>query len=254
MKFVIAAACAALLLGTALPVRAATADFAYDGALSSAQRLDVRDVNGNITVTTGSGLHVRAHKTAERGDPNDVTVLVRPSSSGVVVCVRYPGDSRTSCDNDGAHAHDTHDNDTRVDLTITIPPGAELRATTVNGNIDAHVDGVARGITVNGNVKLDARDVTSATTVNGAIAVRLRDPHAASRLRLATVNGAVDLTMPAGVGATVDAKVLNGGITGLGDVQRPQFGPGASAKAVFGSGARRISLATLNGTVTVTRS
>jgi hypothetical protein len=245
---------AVLLLAPAMPAGAATSDFAYDGTLAPARVLDVRNVNGNVTVVTGAGLHVRAHKTSERGDPNDVTILAQPSSSGVVVCVRFPGDSRTSCDDGGARAHDTYDNDTRVDFTITMPAGAALRATTVNGNVDAHVDGIARGITVNGNVKLDARDVTQATTVNGNVVVRLRDPHAARRLRLATVNGAIGLTIPVALGATVDAKVMNGAIAGLGDVEHPHYGPGASAKAVFGSGARRISLDTLNGTVTVTRS
>jgi len=86
------------------------------------------------------------------------------------------------------------------------------------------------------------------TTVPKTIA-NVRGP-----LDVKTVNGSITITLPPGNGFTLDAKTLTGGISADGiTVERPRYGPGAHASGTSGDGARRVTLETVNGSITVTR-
>ncbi|HEV3088894.1 MAG TPA: hypothetical protein VGX96_16905 [Candidatus Elarobacter sp.] len=229
--------------------------FAYDGALKPGQSLTIRDINGSVRVRTGDRLAIRATKHAERSDPNEVAIHVENRPNGIVVCVRYPPEANRPCDehryfrgnNNGNH------NDTAVDFDVTVPHGIALDAATVNGSVDAVNDGPADASTVNGAVRIEGRDVRTAKTVNGSVTVRVLDRGTGS-LEASTVNGSVDVSLPPGSGANVHAKTLTGGISADGlTVERPRYGPGASADGTLGDGARRINLETVNGSITLRR-
>jgi DUF4097 and DUF4098 domain-containing protein YvlB len=107
-----------------------------------------------------------------------------------------------------------------------------LDAESVNGSIDAATDGAVAATTVNGRVSVDAAEVTTAKTVNGSI----------------------DVQLPPGSGVTLEAKTLIGGIVAGGlTVERPRFGPGASAHGTLGDGARTVDLQTVNGSIALRR-
>ncbi|MEA2720276.1 MAG: hypothetical protein QOJ39_2140 [Candidatus Eremiobacteraeota bacterium] len=233
----------------------ASVPFSYDGALRPGQTLTVRDVNGSVRVRTGDRLAIRATKHAERGDPNAVAIHVENRGDGIVVCVRYPPDANRGCDVRGEshNGNDNDNNDTAVDFDITVPHGITLDARTVNGSVDAVNDGPADAATVNGSVNLEARDVRSVHTVNGSVSIRILDRSRAA-LSAHTVNGSIDIALPEGTGVALDARTLTGDISAAGaTVDRPRYGPGARSKTTLGDGARRLSLQTVNGSITLKR-
>ena len=232
---------------------ATTVPFSYDGSLHPGQSLAIRDVNGSVRVRTGDRLAIRATKHSERSDPNEVAIKVENRANGIVVCVRYPPNADRGCDDRSSwRNHDNH-NDTEVDFDVTVPHGIALDANTVNGSVDVANDGPTDASTVNGAVRVEGRDVHSAHTVNGSVTVRVLD-RGTGRLTASTVNGSIDISLPPGSGVSVNAKTLTGGISADGlTVDRPRYGPGATASGTLGDGARRVSLETVNGSITLRR-
>lgn len=232
-----------------LVVALSAAPFAYDGSLRPGQTLTIRDVNGNVQVRAGDKLSVRATRTARYGDPSAVAIHVEQRRDGLVVCVRYPPDAEAGCD--ARHDHNTSNNDTKVDFDVTIPRGVALDAGTVNGTIDARTDGLIDANTVNGWIRAEGRDVHHIATVNGSIHLRILDRPTGS-LDAKTVNGSIDVSLPPGTGLAVGAHTLNGGIMVPGvSVERPHYGPGASAHGTIGDGGIQVSLDTINGSITL---
>ena len=237
-------------------VVAATVPFAYDGSMHAGQVLTIRDINGSVRVRTGDRLAIRATKHAERGDPNEVAIHVESRSDGIVVCVRYPPEANRGC-SDRASRHNgngnDNDTDTVVDFDVTVPHGITLAAQTVNGTVDATNDGPTDAATVNGTVRVEAKDVRSVQSVNGSVYVKVLE-RSRGALTARTVNGSIDVSLPPGSGVEVRAHVLNGGINvdGL-SVDRPRYGPGASARGSLGDGSRRVDLETVNGSITLRR-
>jgi hypothetical protein len=230
----------------------ASVPFAYDGALRPGQTLTIRDINGEVRVRTGDRLAIHATKHAERSDPNAVAIKVENRPDGIVVCVRYPPEANRGCD-ERRMSHENNNNDTAVDFDITVPHGVAVNAQTVNGSVDVVNDGMTEAGTVNGSVRVEGRDVRAARTVNGSVHVRVVDGGRGT-LTAKTVNGSIDISLPHGTGVELAARTLTGGINAEGvDVQRPRYGPGARANATLGDGARKLSLETLNGSITVTR-
>lgn len=235
-----------LALATSVP-------FSYDGALRPGQTLAIRDINGSVRVRTGDRLAIRATKHAETGDPNAVAIKVENRADGIIVCVKYPPNTDRGCDDRGRSSHGDRDNDTSVAFDVTVPRGIVLDARTVNGSIDAVNDGPADAATVNGNINVEGRDVRSASTVNGSVNVKILS-RTREALDAKTVNGSIEVTLPPGSGVDLAAKTLTGSITADGfTVDRPRYGPGARASGTAGDGARRISLETVNGSITLRR-
>jgi cytoskeletal protein CcmA (bactofilin family) len=251
MKLVVTGLVAVVL---AIPVAVPAAEpFVFTDTIAVGKTLDLRDINGSISVVTGERLEVRATKIAgHRGNPDDVKIITRRTAAGISVCVQYPNDSGDCSEHS---RHSGNDNDTEVDFSVRVPHGVNVDATSVNGAVDVHTDALASGRSVNGNVRVEASDVTSASTVNGSVNVRVHDARSTTALRLATVNGSVTCTIPAAAGVHVHASVLNGSIA-AGDlaVKRPQYGPGASVDGSLGDGRRDLRLEAVNGNLTVMRS
>ncbi len=231
---------------------AMTVPFDYGGALRAGQSLAIRDVNGSVRLRTGDRFTIHAVKRAEHGDANAVAIKVESGADGVVVCVRYPPDANRGC-GDRNISHGDNDNDTNVEFDVVVPHGVRLDASTVNGSLDVVNDGATDVATVNGSIRVEAREVRRAITVNGSIAATVLD-RSRTPLDAKTVNGSIRIVLPAGSGVALDARTLTGGISAEGvTVERPQFGPGAHASGTIGDGARRVTLATVNGSITVRR-
>jgi hypothetical protein len=232
---------------------AAVAPFVYDGTLHPGQTLTIRDLNGAIRVRAGDRLSIHATKTAHRSNPNDVAIKVETTGSGTSVCVRYPRDADRSCAERGSWGDEDNRNDTVVDFDVTVPHGAGVDAQTVNGTVDVVSDGPADVAAVNGRVRVEGRDVRSARTVNGSVIVRILD-RGAGTLTAKTVNGSIDVSLPSGSGVDLEARTVMGAIHAEGvDVIRRRWTYGARANATLGDGSRHLSLATVNGSITLRR-
>jgi hypothetical protein len=226
--------------------------FHYEGSLRPGQTLTVRDIDGSVRVHEGDRLRIDATKRAQHSDPAAVVIHVEPHPDGLTVCVRYPPEAQGSCDN-GRGRHVSGDDDTVVDFDVTIPRGVQLDAQTVQGSIDAQTAGVVSAGTVSGRVTVDAPEIREAKSVNGSLDLRLRGSGNAP-LTARTVNGSIRVDLPAGSGARISAKTLVGGIDVPGlAVEKPPFGPGASAIGTIGDGVRNLDLQTVNGSIAVRR-
>jgi DUF4097 and DUF4098 domain-containing protein YvlB len=225
-------------------------------AFQWAKAIEVKGVNGDITASRAAGkeVEVRATKRAGKSDPDDVTIEVIEHEDGVTICAKYPdvdGKKNTCAPGDQGRMN-THNNDVRVDFEVRLPAGVRLIARTVNGEIEAEdLASPVDAATVNGSVRVSTSGYVSAETVNGSIAASLGDGAWTEPIWFNTVNGAINLTLPARLDADVRAETLNGVIrsdfplTVRGKVSRHRI------QGSIGKGGRRLDLETVNGNISL---
>jgi len=248
-----AAAAFAAVLATSLAVPALAADdFRWQGKVARGSEVEIKGVNGSITATGGTGdeVLVTAVKKGRKSDPASVKVEVVPHAGGVTICAVYPpvnGVANVCAPGGGGHVS-TKDNDVSVDFQVQVPEGVRLSAHTVNGAISASgVRADVRASTVNGAVDLESTGVASANTVNGAVRARMGRADWQGTLKLNTVNGSVEVALPADASTEVEAATVNGHVetdfplTVIGKIV------GRSVHGTIGSGGRQLELNTVNG-------
>lgn len=235
------------------------APFKWTGKIAAGKTFEVRGINGRMRATAASGSEVElvAIRTGRRSDPESVKIEVVPHAGGVTICAVYPSrdDSRPNeCKPGGGHMN-TRNNDVNVEFELRIPKDVNFEGRTVNGSIEADIEGRAALSTVNGHIEVTAGTLTEATTVNGSIRAEVRsNQNSADDIKLSTVNGSVHLNLPEGVNADVSAKTVNGGITSeFTEIEvHKKWGP-RSAEGRLGHGGRELALATVNGGIRITK-
>ncbi len=236
------------------------APFKWTGKLSAGKTFEVRGVNGPIRAVASSASEVElvATRTGRRSDPESVKIEVVPHSGGVTVCAVYPSRDASrpnECKPGGGGRMNVRNNDVNVEFELRIPRDVAFEGRTVNGRIQAEVEGRAAVSTVNGSIEVQAGTLTEATTVNGSIRAEVRSSgSSADDVKLSTVNGSVRLTLPEGVNADVSAKTVNGGITSdFREIEvRKKWGP-RSAEGRLGNGGRELALSTVNGGIRISK-
>ncbi|MBX9927600.1 MAG: DUF4097 family beta strand repeat-containing protein [Gemmatimonadaceae bacterium] len=250
---------AALLAATSLTAQERKTDdsFKWNGTVASGRSVYVRNMNGGVTVEAGTGdqAEVRAVKRWRRGDPSEVKVTAEKTSSGdVLVCVIWE-DRRTRCDESGYSSRTRDDDwsdrdDVSVHVTVRLPKGVKVDATTVNGGIT--IEGATaevRARTVNGGIEAGSTGgPVIARTTNGGIKVRA-GTLGTGDLDYSTVNGGITLELDGDANADFDARTVNGSIstdfpvTIQGNFRRNQLA------GRLGKGGPRLSLRTVNGSI-----
>lgn len=201
--------------------------------------VSVKNVNGSIKISAWdrNEVQIDAVKTARSQEKlHDCRIEVFGSGHSVQVESKYPSWGN----NNGA----------TVEYTIHVPWGARIyTAETVNGAV--HIDGPRGRIkaeTVNGTVEVwNAADELEIKSVNGELKASLQKVGA--RVKAEIVNGSIAIAVPANTNAHVKASTVNGDIHSdlpL-NIDKPKYGPGASADSNLGSGGPAISLETVNG-------
>lgn len=177
----------------------------------SVRRIEVREIDGAITVDAGS--------------PTEITLSAM---------VRSRSRARPQADNQGffqsrmegdtlvigrRREHTTvlfpfwGGGDTRVDYALHVPANVDIDLHTVTGRITTHgVAGETRATTVNGVVDIETpgSSEVEAKAVNGRIEARfLKEFHGAV---LKTVNGGVNLVLPASASFAGDFSQVNGDV------------------------------------------
>ena len=250
----------ALLFVTPLPAQQG-ADFEWEGDLGGGRTLEVMGINGRIEAAPAPGgtASVRASKEARRGaDPAEVTVDVVEHSGGVRICAVYPtkDGGRTTCDEDGIHGR-IEDNNVEVTFVVAVPTGVSFHARTVNGEIEAeNLRGDVRAESVNGEITVFGTGTVEAETVNGGIEAGIGSDSWTGTLDFETVNGSISVSLPASVGAEVEAETVNGGLTSdfpLTMQPGRSWGP-RRMEGTIGTGGGRLTLETVNGGIELKRS
>jgi len=241
---------------SAEPQRQGT-EFRLREPLAAGRTLEVRGVNGSVSAEPASGgeFEVVAVKSARRSDPDEVRIEVVRHGDGVLICALYPspGGEPNTCELNNSRSH-VRDNDTTVNFTVRVPVGVNFRGHTVNGKVEAeHLGADVDVKTVNGSINVSTTGLARAQTVNGSITAVLGRADWPKGLEFKTVNGGIDLTLPASLNAQVEAKTLNGEITS----DFPMTVTGAFSRrrlsGTIGGGDRQLILETVNGSVQIRR-
>jgi hypothetical protein len=198
-----------------------TPDFHWTGHVDATHWVRVRNLSGWVHVerATGKDVEIRGHKRWHDSDPDSVRITLTHDGGDVLVCALWGDDS--SCDEQGYSHHSRHrhrgwddDDDQSVDFTVLVPDGVKVLGATVNG--DVRVSGATDEViaeSVNGRV--DATTLggpVRATSVNGSVEARMQTLHGATRLEYSSVNGSVEITLPADLKADVELTTMNGSV------------------------------------------
>lgn len=223
----------------ALPACASTQIFDQTYPLRSGGIFTLANVNGSVQVEgwNRNQVEVRAIKTAlhNPADLDRVQISVESDGDHLAVSTHYPRGSGV---------------EVTVEYHIRVPYRVQLAGVeTVNG--DVHVDGVSGAGTldsINGSVEvLDSDGRFNARTTNGDVRLELSGLPPGDPIQLATVNGSVVLSLPAGAGAEIIVVNRNGDFHS----DFPLRTLGAYSSNVFhgrlGNGGGVISMSTVNG-------
>jgi DUF4097 and DUF4098 domain-containing protein YvlB len=141
-----------------------------------------------------------------------------------------------------------------ADLEIYVPAATTLRVTATNGGVSVYgVAGSTVVSSVNGAVSVkNAGGNVTVSNVNGGVFVSAAAPWNGQTISAKTVNGGVEIAVPADCSAHVELSTVNGTIsTTFPGVSWTVASHGGAVSFDLGSGGSLISGATVNGTVTL---
>jgi len=240
--------------------------------LGAGGELAIESVNGSITIQAWdrSQVGITAHKKVRSKNGNDAELLqlievdIRETTGRVEIETVLP--QRKSWAR-GVHY--------KVDYAIMVPRDITVDVNSANGAIS--VEGVAGEVslyTVNGGI--EASDIgggLEASTTNGAIRARriggridasstngsidaeMLTGSLSEDMELSTTNGSIDLTVDAGLAASIEARTQNGSISG--DLVEHPVGyhrrQNKQASFDLNGGGPRITLRAANGRIRLDR-
>lgn len=237
-----------LVLGVAVAV---SADEPYEEIIDQAfavvatARVSLENVNGDVSIEAWDRDEVRVHAVKRASSPellSELRVEIDATADLVDIDTHYP-----------SRMHSGHG--TAVEYTLTVPRTARLDSIDlVNGDLlMTGVEGGAEADSVNGTIRAEgvAGDVDLAT-VNGAIELDASRFGGGDELTLESVNGGIEVILPASADGSVDAETVNGSIrTDLGlEVRKGKY-VGSSMRGTLVSGAGSLSIETVNGPISV---
>lgn len=229
-----------------------TPNFHWSGVLAAGKTIQVKGVNGEIRAvsTSGSQVEVTADKHSRRSDLASVEIRVVQDAQGVTICAIYPSRRQANTCEAGSGGQNSDNNDVTVNFQVKVPTGVKFDGRTVNGSVSATgLRADAWASTVNGSVELETTGEAEAETVNGDVKVAMGRIDGSGSMRFSTVNGRVDVTIPAGAKLNVSASSTNGDMsTDFPLTVRGRFGP-REWSGTIGGGGRSLSLRTVNGDI-----
>jgi DUF4097 and DUF4098 domain-containing protein YvlB len=224
----------------------------WTGKLSPDQLLQIKNVNGSIEAdgVAGDTIEVVALKSGE--DKDEVRVEMVNGPEGVTICAVYPGHGNSCTAGSGYH-QEVHDVRAKVEFAVKLPRNLRFDAQTVNGKVRAEGMGrLVKANSVNGSVTVSTDAWAQANSVNGGVNVRMGRADWDGTLKIATVNGSVDLEMPASINTDVKFSAVNGSLES--DLpltisrSSGRWGP-KSMEGRIGSGGRELQVNTVNGSL-----
>jgi len=233
-------------------------DLHWERRLSAGQRVHVRNINGDVSVTPSSsgrveivGIRRGSSRTVDR-----LTAEVTETSDGLMVCV-IRRDSDDQCDDRGYHHHDHGDDDDNwgnasLNLEIRLPSNVEIDASSVSGNVDVvGAQGNVKAGSVSGDIRLERLRAASveARSVSGQIDAAIESLDGSGPLSFKTVSGDVKLALPRGLDADLSMSSVSGQLDS--DFQLTLGGRTSRRRieARIGRGGRDLDVTTVSGDV-----
>lgn len=226
---------------TAVAHAEVTQDFHRTVPLPANGRVSLDNINGGVEITgwDRNEVQIDAVKTArDQQRLDEARIEVEASSTSVEIRTRYP--EHIFHNNNGASVH----------YTLHVPQNARLdRIELVNGSLNVQkINGEINANLVNG--KLQASDLggeANLATVNGVIDADYASLTKVRDIKLKSVNGSINLTLPPSPNAEVSANVVNGSITTDFPLTVKGHLVGKSLSGTLGSGGLQIELSNVNG-------
>ncbi len=196
--------CLVLLVAMILAAPAYAFDevFQQTYPLSAGGSVELRNVNGSVQVSGWERDEVEVYALkSSRHDPGElkrVSIEVEAGKDSVGIQTRYPHD-------DGVEVY--------VEYHLRVPHRVQLNhLSTVNGAVRIFgVDAVGVLRSINGDIEVyDSAGRLSARTTNGNVRMELHQLDANGETSIETVNGSVLLSLPAGSGAELEVRSMNG--------------------------------------------
>jgi DUF4097 and DUF4098 domain-containing protein YvlB len=206
--------------------------------------VSVENVHGSVLVEGWDRAEVEATvamRSRSRGDHLDnVEVAVEVRTGSVAFHTLYPADL---------------DEPVRVDYQLRVPRQVRLeQLSTLEGDIVVHnVEGAVKARTLHGDIEgVDVAGGVVARALTGNILVSLRGlPDGQFPVKLETLNGDLDLRLPARANAEVELSTVAGRILGN-YVFEASSVPGDSTRRVrLGEGGVRVELRTVRGNIRI---
>jgi len=239
------------------------------------KNLEVRAVNGPVRAVLGTGEEadvVANVLKSKHGTPLRLNVVEKGELT--LVCVASaPGEDDHDEDGDNDrrddHAHRFHgdhdfgggDSDecsqnngqrgTSVELLVQVPRRTKFAGWTVNGAVEAQgLESEVEAHTQNGPVRIETTGVARASTVNGPIRAKIGAKSWTGTLALESVNGRLEVELPADIGAELRADTVHGSVhvAPKMDAARVQDN---HVEGRLGKGGGELRLRTVNGPIDV---
>lgn len=248
------------LLLLAAPLAAQEQRFTRE--LRAGERMEIANINGSVTVSQGTGRTalVEVTKIVKEGNGNLVKAVMEESQGVMRVCTIYLNrdPNRSTCRGENSNSsRNGRRSEFHVEMNyvVRVPAGVAIDVETVNGGVVLRgLDTPASVATVNGGIEFDAAGAHRLETVNGQIKARLTRADWSGSLDIETVNGSVDLTLPASFAADVSGETVNGGVTSDFPITiEGRWGPKSFRGSINGGGSRTLNIETVNGTIRLRR-
>lgn len=248
MKTMIRSLLLSVLLAPVLAMAGLSETYTETHALKSGESFGLDNVNGDVIIQAWDADEVEIQYTIRATNQeafDRVHVVIEQRNGGVFVDTKYDQDK----------GRDWHGDSASVDYQVMVPRFANLRdVETVNGEME--IEGVAGNVSassVNGNVSASGlQGNAELDTVNGNVSAWFDTLGSGQTVSMDSVNGALELFVPASVGADIDAENLNGSMKndfGL-HIEKGKY-VGNSMYGKIGSGGARVKLENVNGTIAV---
>lgn len=251
----------ALLASSALAQTTPQADFRWEKALPAGSTVRLHNLNGDITVTAGTGdrVEIVGVKRGVRRSFDDVTIEIVEVADGIVACAIFEH-ADMECNENGMRSRGRRgrDNDewddVSIDMRVRLPRGMRVSAGSVSGDVTVTgAEGDVRVSSVSGDVealRLKASSVR-ATSVSGNVLVSVDALTGDGSLHFTSVSGDVIAELPKSLNADVSMRTVSGSL----DTEFPLTLNGrmrrSSLEARIGQGGRELKVTTVSGDVTL---
>lgn len=257
-KPILAIAVTFLTVGTALPYTA-TKEFRKTFPYDPEKELEVRNVNGSITVTAWDQDEIEVYaeinvRSSSRRDAEEyleeVEVHVRETTRRIAVEAEYPRLSSGFFD----WLFGRRRPEVNVRFWIKVPhKPVELSLHTVNGSLEIE-EAMGRLSFTTTNGRIEAREVKGdleANTVNGSVRLELASVDRDARIEAKTVNGSIRVYLPEDTQADIEASTVNGRIGTDFPLELSGKYAGKRATGTIHGGGALIRLRTVNGSIDI---
>jgi len=208
--------------------------------LSANGRVSLDNVNGDADITGWDRNEVQIDAVKKGRDQqklDEARIEVETGSDYVKISTQYP------------HTH-FNNNPASVHYTLHVPQNARLgRISLVNGSLTIEkVAGDLDANLINGKARIsDLAGEANISSVNGAIEANYASLNKVREIKLKSVNGSIDLGLPASPNADIKASTVNGSMkSDFPLTVQGNFGQ-HKISGKLGSGGTQIELSNVNG-------